>query len=40
MAAGVPIDVHAVCPDGADTDMTRERAHEPESAIIWSARGC
>ena len=40
MAAGVPIDMHVVCPDGADTDMTRERAAEPESAIIWSARGC
>ena len=25
-----------MCPDGADTEMTRERAHEPESAIIWS----
>jgi NAD(P)-dependent dehydrogenase (short-subunit alcohol dehydrogenase family) len=37
MAAGVPIDVHVVCPDGADTEMTRERAHEPESAIIWSS---
>ena len=29
--------MHAVCPDGADTDMTRERAAEPDSAIIWSA---
>ena len=37
MAAGVPIAMHVVCPDGADTDMTRERAREPESAIIWSA---
>ena len=37
MAAGVPIAMHVVCPDGADTDMTRERAHEPESAIIWSS---
>ena len=37
MAAGVPIAVHVVCPDGADTDMTRERAHEPESAIIWTS---
>ena len=37
MAAGVPIDLHVVCPDGADTDMTRERAEEPDSAIIWSA---
>jgi NAD(P)-dependent dehydrogenase (short-subunit alcohol dehydrogenase family) len=36
MAAGVPISMHVVCPDGADTDMTRERAHEPDSAIIWS----
>jgi short-subunit dehydrogenase len=35
-AAGLPISVHAVCPDGADTDMTRERAHERDSAIIWS----
>jgi short-subunit dehydrogenase len=37
LAAGVPITVHAVCPDGADTYMVRERAHEPESAIIWSS---
>jgi NAD(P)-dependent dehydrogenase (short-subunit alcohol dehydrogenase family) len=37
MAAGVPISVNVVCPDGADTDMTRERAHEHESAIIWSS---
>ena len=29
--------MHVVCPDGADTEMTRERAHEPDSAIIWSA---
>jgi NAD(P)-dependent dehydrogenase (short-subunit alcohol dehydrogenase family) len=36
MAAGVPIAMHVVCPDGADTDMTRERAGEPDSAIIWS----
>ena len=36
-AAGLPIRVHAVCPDGADTDMTSERAGEPDSAIIWSA---
>jgi len=33
----IPIRVHAVCPDGADTDMTRERAAEPDSAIIWSS---
>jgi short-subunit dehydrogenase len=36
LAAGLPIRVHVVCPDGADTPMTRERATEPESAIIWS----
>jgi NAD(P)-dependent dehydrogenase (short-subunit alcohol dehydrogenase family) len=36
MAAGVPIHMHVVCPDGADTDMTRERSHEADSAIIWS----
>jgi NAD(P)-dependent dehydrogenase (short-subunit alcohol dehydrogenase family) len=36
IAAGLPITLHVVCPDGADTDMTRERAHEPDSAIIWS----
>jgi NAD(P)-dependent dehydrogenase (short-subunit alcohol dehydrogenase family) len=36
LAAGLPITMHVVCPDGADTDMTRERADEPESAIIWS----
>jgi NAD(P)-dependent dehydrogenase (short-subunit alcohol dehydrogenase family) len=35
-AAGLRIAVHVVCPDGADTDMTRERAHERDSAIIWS----
>ena len=34
---GLPITMHVVCPDGADTDMTRERADEPESAIIWSS---
>ena len=37
LAAGVPITMHVVCPDGADTEMTRERAHEPDSAIIWSS---
>ena len=34
--AGIPITVHAVCPDGADTDMVRERADDEDSAIIWS----
>ena len=36
-AARIPITAHAVCPDGADTDMTRERAGDHDSAIIWSA---
>ena len=35
-AEGIPITVHAVCPDSVDTEMVRERAGEPESAIIWS----
>ena len=35
--AGVPVRVHVLCPDGADTDMTRERASDPDAAIIWSA---
>jgi NAD(P)-dependent dehydrogenase (short-subunit alcohol dehydrogenase family) len=32
----IPITVHAVCPDGADTQLLRERVHEPDAAIIWS----
>jgi NAD(P)-dependent dehydrogenase (short-subunit alcohol dehydrogenase family) len=35
--AGMPIRVHAVCPDGVDTGMVRERQAEPDSAIIFSA---
>ena len=35
--AGVPIRVHAVCPDGVDTGMVRERQAEPDSAIIFSS---
>jgi NAD(P)-dependent dehydrogenase (short-subunit alcohol dehydrogenase family) len=34
---GVPIKVHAVCPDGVDTRMVRERQADPDSAIIFSA---
>jgi NAD(P)-dependent dehydrogenase (short-subunit alcohol dehydrogenase family) len=37
MQADVPIRVHAVCPDGVDTGMVRERQAEPDSAIIFSA---
>jgi NAD(P)-dependent dehydrogenase (short-subunit alcohol dehydrogenase family) len=36
LSAGLPIRVHALCPDGADTAMVRERAGEREAAIIWS----
>jgi NAD(P)-dependent dehydrogenase (short-subunit alcohol dehydrogenase family) len=36
LSAGLPIRVHALCPDGADTAMVRERAGERDSAIIWS----
>src|SRR5919201_7015848 len=35
--AGIPIRVHAVCPDAVDTGMVRERQTEPDSAIIFSA---
>jgi NAD(P)-dependent dehydrogenase (short-subunit alcohol dehydrogenase family) len=35
--AGIPIRVHAVCPDAVDTGMVRERRADPESAIIFSA---
>ena len=34
--AGLPITVHAICPDGADTQLVREHDDEPEAAIIWS----
>ena len=35
--AGIPITVHCVCPDGADTQLVRGEADKDESAIIWSA---
>ena len=35
--AGIPIRVHAVCPDGVDTGMVREREADADSAIIFSA---
>ena len=34
--AGIPITVHALCPDGADTQLLREHDHEPAAAINWS----
>jgi short-subunit dehydrogenase len=35
--AGLPITVHALCPDVADTEMVREQADAEDSAILWSA---
>ncbi|HEV3485987.1 MAG TPA: SDR family oxidoreductase [Vicinamibacterales bacterium] len=34
---GIPIRVHAVCPDAVDTGMVSERAREDDAAIIFSA---
>jgi NAD(P)-dependent dehydrogenase (short-subunit alcohol dehydrogenase family) len=34
--AGIPITVHALCPDAADTPLLREHDHEPAAAIKWS----
>jgi NAD(P)-dependent dehydrogenase (short-subunit alcohol dehydrogenase family) len=36
--AGIPIRVHAVCPDAVDTGMTRERAGDPDSACWRPSR--
>jgi NAD(P)-dependent dehydrogenase (short-subunit alcohol dehydrogenase family) len=36
MDAGIPITVHALCPDAADTPLLREHDHEPAAAINWS----
>ena len=33
---GIPITVHALCPDAADTPLLREHDHEPAAAINWS----
>jgi NAD(P)-dependent dehydrogenase (short-subunit alcohol dehydrogenase family) len=35
--AGIPVRVHAVCPDGVDTGMVSERADDPDAAIIFSS---
>lgn len=37
-AAGLPIRAHAICPDGADTAMLRERSGDPDAAIIFSGQ--
>ena len=34
--ARIPITVHALCPDAADTPLLREHDHEPAAAINWS----
>jgi short-subunit dehydrogenase len=36
MLSGVPIRVHAVCPDLVDTGMMREHAENPEYALGFS----
>ena len=33
---GIPIEVRSVCPDAIETDMVRERAGDPQAALIWS----
>ena len=34
--AGLPIEVRSICPHAIETGMVRERAGDPEAAIIWS----
>lgn len=34
--ASIPIAVRSLCPHAIETDMVRERADDPEAAIIWS----
>jgi NAD(P)-dependent dehydrogenase (short-subunit alcohol dehydrogenase family) len=34
--AGIPVTVHALCPDAADTALLREHDDEPAAAINWS----
>ena len=36
MDAGIPVAVHSLCPDGADTPLLREHDDEPAAAINWS----
>lgn len=35
--AGIAIRMHALCPDAVDTGMVRERAGDPDAAVIFSA---
>jgi NAD(P)-dependent dehydrogenase (short-subunit alcohol dehydrogenase family) len=34
--AGIPIRMHVVCPDAADTRMVSDEAHKPDSALLFS----
>jgi short-subunit dehydrogenase len=34
--AGIPIRVHVLCPDAADTAMVQDARPEPDSAILFS----
>ena len=34
--AGIPIRVHALCPDAANTEMVRGEQPEPAAAMLWS----
>lgn len=36
--AGIPIRVHAVCPDVVGTGLVTEHRHEPEASILWSSK--
>jgi short-subunit dehydrogenase len=37
--AGLPIRVHALCPDAADTALVRDEQGSPDSAILFSQNG-
>ena len=37
--AGLPVRVHVLCPDAADTHMVRDVVHEPDAALLFSAGG-
>jgi short-subunit dehydrogenase len=38
--AGLPITVHALCPDAADTPLLREHDHEPARRSTGRGPGC
>jgi short-subunit dehydrogenase len=37
--AGLPIRVHALCPDAADTALVRAEQESPDTALLFSQRG-